>query len=209
MTTRVLIADDHPLYRAGLRLMLDGRDEIAIVGDAASVPDVFAAVAESTPDVVIMDVSMPGGDGIDATAQLVTQRPQLAVLIVSMFDDAATVARAMRSGARGYLVKGAGGDDVLRAVRAVAAGQIVLDGAAGGAFLRGSGTQRDSAGSDITDRESDILRLMAAGLTNAAIADALHLSDKTVRNYVSSIFHKIGATSRVDAVVRARKAGLG
>lgn len=208
MTIRVLIADDHPLYRSGLRLMLDGRDEIAIVGDAASVPEVFTAVAESIPDVIIMDVSMPGGDGLDATAQLVAQHPQLAVLIVSMFDDAATVARAMRSGARGYVVKGAGGDDVLRAVLAVAAGQIVLDGTAGGAFLRGSGAQRDSASSDITDRERDILRLMAAGLTNAAIADALHLSDKTVRNYVSSIFHKIGATSRVDAVVRARKAGF-
>lgn len=201
-TVRVLLADDHPLYRAGVRLMLEGAPDLEVVGEAASVPELLVEVGRADADVVVLDVAMPGGDGIDAIRALHEARPTLAVVILTMFDDTDSARRAMRAGASGYLVKGASGDDVLAAVRAVAAGQVVLDGQVRGAL------EREPAGL-LTARERDVLRLIASGLTNAAIAERLFLSEKTVRNHVSAVFRKLGAGNRVDAVRLAREAGLG
>lgn len=199
---RVLLADDHPLYRAGVRLMLEGAPDLEVVGEAASVPELLVEVGRADADVVVLDVAMPGGDGIDAIRALHEARPALAVVILTMFDDIDSARRAMRAGAAGYLVKGASGDDVLAAVRAVAAGQVVLDGQVRAAL------EREPDGL-LTARERDVLRLIASGLTNAAIAERLFLSEKTVRNHVSAVFRKLGAGNRVDAVRLARAAGLG
>ncbi|HET6824606.1 MAG TPA: response regulator transcription factor [Amnibacterium sp.] len=201
-TVRVLLAEDHPLYRAGLRLMLEGAPDLEVVGEAASVPELLTEIGATDADVVVLDVAMPGGDGIDAIRALHERRPGLAVLILTMFDDAGSARRAMRAGASGYLVKGASGDDVLAAVRAVGAGQVVIDGQVRDAL------EHEPAGL-LTVRERDVLRLMASGLTNTAIAERLFLSEKTVRNHVSAVFRKLGAGNRVDAVRLARHAGLG
>jgi DNA-binding NarL/FixJ family response regulator len=200
--TRILLADDHPLYRAGVRLMLDGAPDLQVVGEAASVPELLRTVEGASADVVVLDVSMPGGDGIDAIRALHDLQPELRVLVLTMFDDVGSARRAMRAGASGYLIKGASGDDVLGAVRSVAAGQVVVDGLVQQAILPESGAV-------LSDRERDVVRLVAAGLTNSAIAERLFLSEKTVRNHVSAIFRKLGATNRVDAVRLARRSGLG
>jgi DNA-binding NarL/FixJ family response regulator len=200
-TVRVLLADDHPLYRAGVRLMLEGAPDLEVVGEAASVPELLAEMRRVDADVVVLDVAMPGGDGIDAIRALHEVRPALMVLILTMFGDTGSARRAMRAGASGYLVKGASGDDVLAAVRAVAAGQVVIDGQVRDAL------EREPAGL-LTVRERDVLRLMASGLTNTAIAERLFLSEKTVRNHVSAVFRKLGAGNRVDAVRLARSSGL-
>lgn len=200
--TRVLLADDHPLYRAGVRMMLEGATGVEVVGEAASIPELLRAVAGSPADIVVLDVSMPGGDGIDAIRALHDLQPELRVLVLTMFDDAGSARRALRAGASGYLIKGASGDDVLGAIRSIAAGQVVVDG-----LVRQVLTP-DPDGI-LSDREQDVVRLIAAGLTNSAIAERLFLSEKTVRNHVSAIFRKLGASNRVDAVRLARRAGLG
>lgn len=200
--TRVLLADDHPLYRAGVRVMLEGATGVEVVGEAASIPELLRAVAGSPADIVVLDVSMPGGDGIDAIRALHDLQPELRVLVLTMFDDAGSARRALRAGASGYLIKGASGDDVLGAIRSIAAGQVVVDG------LVRQVLAPDPDGI-LSDREQDVVRLIAAGLTNSAIAERLFLSEKTVRNHVSAIFRKLGASNRVDAVRLARRAGLG
>lgn len=199
--TRVVLADDHPLYRAGVRVMLEGAADLEVVGEAASVPELLRCVELLAADVVVLDVSMPDGDGIDAIRALRALQPALHVLVLTMFDDPGTARRAMRAGASGYLVKGASGDDVLAAVRSVAAGQVVLDGLVREVAVAEPGV-------DLTDRERDVLRLMASGLTNSAIAERLFLSEKTVRNHVSAVFRKLGAVNRVEAVRRAQRSGL-
>jgi DNA-binding NarL/FixJ family response regulator len=205
---RVLVADDHPLYRAGLRTMLASDPALEIVGEAASVPETRDLVSEQHPDVLVLDVAMPGGDGIAAARRLAVEHPEVAVLVLTMFDDVGSITRAVHAGVAGYLVKGAGGDEVLRAVHAVASGQVILDGRAGGAAALGAAPGGVGVGA-LTERERDVLRLMARGLTNPAIAESVYLSEKTVRNYVSSIFRKLGAENRVEAVRLAREAGVG
>jgi DNA-binding NarL/FixJ family response regulator len=199
--TRVVLADDHPLYRAGVRMMLEGASGLHVVGEAASVPELLRCLEQVPADVVVLDVSMPDGDGIDAIRMLRHVQPSLHVLVLTMFDDPGSARRAMRAGASGYLVKGASGDDVLGAVRSIAAGQVVLDG-----LLRD--VVASEPGANLTDRELDVVRLMSDGLTNTAIAERLFLSEKTVRNHISAVFRKLGATNRIEAVRLARQAGL-
>lgn len=208
---RIVLADDHPLYRAGLRVLLDATADTDVVGEAATGAEVIDIVAQTSPDVVLMDLAMPGIDGVDATRQVTAAHPGIAVLALSMRDDGAAVLAAIRAGARGYLVKGASGDDALRAIRAVARGEIVIGTEVAAAVLDrlADSPNGSHAFPELTDRERDILQLIARGYTNTAIAEALHLSGKTVRNYVSTIFRKIQVTGRVDAVIRAREAGLG
>ncbi|GAB3612182.1 transcriptional regulator [Humibacter ginsengisoli] len=201
MTIRVLIVDDHPLYRAGLRLLLEN-PETEVIGEASSGEEALGLAGDLQPDVVVLDVAMPKLDGVETCKRLVEANPRVAVLFLTMMDDASTVRAALRAGARGYLVKGAGGDDVLRAVKAVAAGQFVIDGA-----TKASSPWADAALSPLallTARERDVLDLMAAGLTNTAIAERLHLGEKSVRNYVSGIFRKLRVRNRVEAILLAR-----
>jgi DNA-binding NarL/FixJ family response regulator len=160
-----------------------------------------------------MDLTMPGMDGVTATSRITAHAPGTAVLVLTMLDDSSSVLAAMRAGARGYLVKGAGGDDALRAIRAVANGEIILGPEVAAAVLsqlnQAPATPAALPFPDLTDRERDILRLLAQGHTNASIAHQVHLAGKTVRNYVSSIFRKLQVTDRVDAVIKARDARLG
>ena len=210
--TTVLVADDHPLVRDGLRAVLSATDDLVVVGEAADGLAAVALVQELGPDVVVMDLQMPGLHGLEATRQITTHRPSTAILVLTMFEDDDTVFSAIRAGASGYLLKGADGADIVAAVRSVAAGQAVF-GAMLAARLRSwfaaPPPERDVAFAGLTSRERDILDHLAAGLTNAEIGDRLHLSAKTVANNVSAILNKLHVTQRSQAIVRARDAGLG
>jgi len=209
---RTLIADDHPAFRAGLKLMLATSDEIEMVGEAEDGTQVVALAAELTPDVVVMDLRMPGLDGIEATRQLVAARPDLGVVVLTMFEDNESVFAAMRAGARGYLLKGAEQDEILRGIRAIAAGEAIFGPSIARRvvehFATGSGSAK-AVFPTLTDREREVLELIAAGRGNAAIAHELCLTLKTVRNHVSNIFGKLQVADRAAAIVRARDAGYG
>jgi DNA-binding NarL/FixJ family response regulator len=209
---RVVVADDHPVFRTGLRTLVRESDGLAFVGEAADGREAVAVCAEQRPDVVLMDIRMPGVSGIDATRQILQARPDTGVLMLTMLEDDTSVFAAMRAGARGYILKGADPDQIVRAVTAVAAGEIIFGAALAGrmaAFFRGGPRGTAPAFSSLSTREHDILDLIAAGLTNPAIAERLALSEKTIRNNVSSIFAKLQVTDRAAAIVRARDAGLG
>ncbi len=209
----ILIADDHPVFRFGLRALLEAQPDMAVVGEAESGAQAVQMARSLQPDLVLMDVNMPDLNGIEATRQITSTGPHPAVLIITMFDDD-TVFTAMRAGARGYLLKGAQGDETLRAIRAVANGEVIFSPGVAGQmmayFARGGKTAAAAERfPELTPREREILELLAQGLTNAAIADKLVLSPKTVRNQVSNIFGKLQVASRSEAIVKAREAGLG
>ena len=212
MTIRVVIADDHPVFRDGLRALLAATPDLELVGEAADGAAVIDVVANTSPDIVVMDVRMPGLDGVEATRRLATLAPRSRVIVLTMFDDDASVFAAMRAGARGYLVKGADADEIVGAIRAVAAGEAVF-GAALATRILGFFANPRAAGMlpfpDLTDREHEILELIARGLANDAIAARLGISPKTVRNGVSVILDKLEVVDRGAAIVRAREAGLG
>lgn len=209
---RVLLADDHPLYRSGLRVLLETQPDMAVVGEAATGEEAVTCVSDSAPDVVVMDLSMPGAGGLCAIRTITGTHPDARVLALTMLDDPASVAAALRAGARGYLVKGASGDEALHAIRAVASGQVIFDARVAVTLLsslnEGEGEASDEPFPELTPRERDILRLIAEGQSNTSIARRLHLTDKTVRNYGTTIFRKLDVTSRVEAALRARDAGL-
>jgi len=211
-TIRVLIADDHGAFRAGLRALLGTASDVAVVGEVTSGPEAVSAAARWQPDVVLMDVSMPGGDGIEATRRIAEASPHIAVIVLTMDAGDASVTRALRAGARGYLLKGAQRAELLRAIRGAAAGEAILapDVARRLAGLVVPPAARTSiAFPELTQREIEVLDLIARGRSNAEIADALYLSPKTVRNHVSNILAKLDARDRSQAIVRAREAGLG
>jgi DNA-binding NarL/FixJ family response regulator len=211
----VVLADDHPAFRSGLRFMLAQSPGVEVVGEAADGHDVVRLARELTPDVVVMDVNMPGMNGIDATRQIVAEQPHIGVLVLTMLEDDESVFQAMRAGARGYLLKGADQDDIERAVAAVARGEAIFGPdlarriadffAAGGP----ASPTPDVAFPELSEREREVLSLVADGLTNPEIARRIFLSPKTVRNHVSNIFTKLQVADRAHAIVRARDAGLG
>ncbi|RZT85492.1 LuxR family two component transcriptional regulator [Pseudonocardia sediminis] len=213
MTVRVLVVDDHPLYREGIRSAVRAMTGIEVVGEAVDGDDAVRQARDLAPDVVLMDLHMPGTNGVDATRALRAADPRTAVLALTMLDDDQAISAALRAGASGYLLKGAGRAEIERAIVGVAEGGMVVgDGIA--ARVR----QWFSAGSDaspampfpsLTGREREVLGLAAHGLTNAAIARRLSLSEKTVRNNVSNVFAKLGVATRSAAVAKARDAGLG
>ncbi len=206
---RVLVADDHPLFRQGIANSLAGAADITLVGEA---PDGQAAVTltlELQPTVVLMDLSMPGMSGIDATREITAQAPGVGVLVLTMFEDDDSVFTAMRAGARGYLLKGAGQDDVERAIRSVAAGEAVFGAAVATRLLGYFAAPPATTFPELTEREREVLELVASGKNNQAIADELVLSLKTVRNHVSNVFAKLRVADRPQAIVKARDAGLG
>lgn len=209
--TSVLIVDDHPLVLSGLRALLETLAGIEVVGEAANGREAVALVAEVRPDVVVMDLQMPGLDGIEATRQIVQRLPGTAVLVLTMHDDDASLFAAIRAGARGYLLKGAPQEEVARAIAAVGGGGAVFGGAVAARLLESVAAAPGSTGPfpELTPREREILDLMAGGLTNAEIGRRLFLSPKTVSNNVSIIFDKLGVAGRPMAIVRAREAGLG
>ncbi|HEY7223561.1 MAG TPA: response regulator transcription factor [Micromonosporaceae bacterium] len=210
---RLVIADDHPVFRSGLRAMLDVEDGLEVVGEASSGTDVVALCREVQPDLVLMDLNMPGLDGVSATREILHESPHVRVLVLTMFDDDDSVFAAMRAGAHGYLLKGANHDEVRHAVHVVAAGGAMFGPAVAQRVIdffarpRPAGTAL--AFPQLTDREHEILDLLAHGHANQAIATRLHLSPKTVRNHVSNIFTKLAVADRAQAIIRAREAGLG
>lgn len=206
---RVLIADDHPLFRGGLRASLTEADDVEVVAEATDGPSAVEAALEHAPDVVLMDLQMPGMSGVDATRRIVGARPDIGILVLTMFEDDGSVFAAMRAGARGYVLKGAGQADVLRAVRTVASGEAIFGAAVARRLLGYLSEPQQAPFPELTEREREVLDLLAAGKSNHAIAADLVLSLKTVRNHVSNIFTKLQVPDRAQAIVRARDAGLG
>jgi DNA-binding NarL/FixJ family response regulator len=208
----VLLVDDHPLVREGLHAVLSATDDITVAGEASDGRTAVELSAGLRPDVVIMDLQLPELHGIDATREIVAERPGTAVLVLTMFEDDDMVFSAMSAGAAGYLLKGADGTDIITAVRAAAAGQAVF-GAALAQRLRAwfaPGPQPQAAPfPQLTQREREILDSVAAGLTNAQIGQQMFLSAKTVANNVSNILAKMQLAERAQAIVAARDAGLG
>ncbi len=211
---RILIADDHPFFREGLRVVVDAAADLELVGEAEDGGQVVEMARILEPDVVLMDLKMPGSGGIAATRRILQQSPEVGILVITMIEDDESVFAAMRAGARGYLLKGADKEEVLLAIAAVGRGEAVFGPAIARRlvhYFAPSGKPRSphSAFPDLTDREREILNLIAAGRNNQDIAENLYISQKTVRNYVSSIFSKLQVADRAQAIVRAREAGLG
>ena len=212
--TRILIADDHPAFRAGLGLMLGDVEDIEVVAEAETGRQAVELAEELAPDVVVMDLRMPDLDGIEATRRLRTVAPSSAVIVLTMFEDDDSVFAAMRAGALGYLLKGAERDEIVRAIRAVSAGEAIFGPEIArrviSHFTHGPpGGGGSAAFPTLTGRERQILDLVANGKGNATIAHELTLSLKTVRNHVSNIFGKLQVADRATAIVKAREAGFG
>lgn len=210
MSVRVVLADDHPMYRFGLRAVLDASPGVEVVGEAADGAELLALVARHAPDVVLTDLTMPTLAGTAAIEELTRRRPGLGVLVLTMHEDDGSLFAALRAGARGYLLKGADGDEIVRAVLAVAGGDAVYGGAVARRVVASlTGVARTSALPELTGREREVLELLAAGLPTGQVARRLGLSDKTVRNHVSAVLAKLQVPDRAAAVARAREAGLG
>ncbi|MBI2911364.1 MAG: response regulator transcription factor [Chloroflexi bacterium] len=209
---QVLIADDHPFFRDGLRVLLDATPDTVVVGEAATGDEAVALAATFQPDVILMDLKMPGLNGVEATRVIVGASPHIGILVVTMYEDADSVFAAMRAGARGYLLKGADKEEMLLAIRAVARGEAIFGPGIARRLMQYFATPAPALPArlfpDLTDREREILALIAQGRNNQAIADELFLSLKTVRNYVSNIFSKLQVADRAQAIVRAREAGF-
>ena len=210
---RVLIADDHPAFRKGLAGMLSAVEGITVVGDAENGEDCVAGAAELKPDIVLMDLHMPVVNGIDATRRITEGLPETAVVVLTMLEEDDSVFAAMRAGARGYLLKGADQEDIVRAIRSASQGDVIFGPVIAERvreYFAGSRRADSSrAFPELTERELQILELMARGESNRAIAESLVLSEKTVRNHVSNIFAKLQVADRSQAIVRARESGLG
>lgn len=207
---RVAVVDDHPVFRMGMVALLGSLAGIEVVAEAGTVAEAVDAVTQHRPDVVVMDLQLPDGSGVTATQQIVNDHPDVGVLVVTMFADDDAVFAAMRAGARGYLVKGAGQEEIERAIRAVGNGEAILGApiAQRAAGLFASRTA-SSAFPELTSREHEVLDLLARGLDNHAIGRRLNVNEKTVRNHVSNVFTKLQVVDRPQAIVKARDAGLG
>jgi DNA-binding NarL/FixJ family response regulator len=210
---QILVADDSEAFRAGLSALLASVDGMTVVGEATHGDAAIAAALALQPDVVLMDINMPGRNGIEATRAIVSGAPHIAVLVLTMHEDDESVFAAVQAGARGYLVKGARQAELLRALRTVADGGAVFGPAIARRMIDffAAATQATAAAAfpDLTTREREILDLVARGRANAQIAEQLVLSTKTVRNHVSNIFTKIQVVDRAQAIVKAREAGIG
>jgi DNA-binding NarL/FixJ family response regulator len=210
---RVLIADDHPLFRDGMHGLLDSVLDTEVVGEAASGEESIRLAESLQPDVILMDIKMPGINGLQAMREILHTSPHIRILIVSMLEDDDSVFAAMRAGARGYVPKGANQAEMLRAIRAVANGEAIFGPGIAqrliGFFSASHSSVTPKIFPELTDREGEILGLIAQGRTNQEIAEQLVLSLKTVRNHVSNIFSKLQVADRAQAIIRARDAGLG
>lgn len=210
---RILIADDHPLFRDGMSMLLNTMPDMLVVGEATTGDEVVDLATSLQPDVILMDIKMPGLNGIEATRRIVGDQPHIRILIVTMFEDDASVFTAMRAGARGYVLKDVEKDDMLRAIRAVGRGEAIFSSGIAARLVDFFTTARPAVPREafpmLTGREREMLHLMAQGASNAEIARLLSLSSKTVANYVSNILGKLQALDRDEAIRRAREAGLG
>ena len=210
---RIVLADDHPVFRDGLRALIDRSPDLELVGEAATGPEAVAVAAANNPSVILMDIRMPGMTGIEATRQILQAQPDARILVLTMSEDDDSLFAAMRAGARGYLPKDADSEDLVRAIRAVAVGDVIFGESIATRLQSFFRADRGRPASDpfpeLTDREDEVLELIARGRSNGEIARRLEISDKTVRNHVANIFNKLHVADRSQAIVRAREAGLG
>jgi DNA-binding NarL/FixJ family response regulator len=210
---RVLIADDHTLFRDGLRALLASIPDVEVIGEASSGKEAVRLAVEHQPDVILMDIQMPDLNGIEATRQILYTSPHVSIVVLTMFQDDDSVFAVMRAGARGYVLKGADQGVLLRAVRAVANGESLFSPEIATRLMQFFASlepaSRPELFPELTQREREILSFIAAGQTNAEIAEKLVISMKTVRNHVSNIFSKLQVADRAQAAIRARQAGLG
>ena len=209
---RIVIADDHPLYRDGLRGLIARTADLELVGEAATGTDAVDVTATTSPDVVLMDLRMPGMTGIEATRAILERRPETRILVLTMSENDDSLFAAMRAGARGYLPKDAEGEELVRAIRAAALGEVIFGQSMAAKLQAFFATSRVPAADpfpELTAREDEVLELIAQGRSNAEIASRLGISDKTVRNHVANVFNKLRVADRAAAIVRAREAGLG
>ncbi|MER7394609.1 response regulator transcription factor [Streptomyces sp. NPDC000151] len=210
---RLLLADDHPMFLEGLRCLLASAPDLEVVGEAGTGEQAVKYATSLSPDVIIMDLHMPDGDGVEATRHIASSLPQAKVLVLTMFEDDEWVFTAMQAGARGYLLKDAERADILHAIRAVASGDVLFGSGIAqrviSYFSTAVGSGLIHPFPELTGREREVLDLMAGGLKNTDIAQRLSLQPKTVRNRISSIFAKLQVADRAQAIVRAREAGLG
>ena len=207
----ILIADDHPVFRKGLRALLASLPAVELAGEAASGEEAIHLAEQLQPDVILMDLQMPGGGGLAAIRQIVQTSPHIRILVVTMFQDDDSVFAALRAGARGYILKDMDDEEITRAILAVGSGEAIFSPAIAERMMKYfSARPAMPAGvfPELTESERNVLTLMAQGLNNEAIASRLSFSHKTVRNYVSNIFSKMQVADRAQAIVKAREAGL-
>jgi DNA-binding NarL/FixJ family response regulator len=211
---RILVVDDHNLFRKGLIALLNDAQETTVVGEAGTGAEAIAQAESLSPDVVLMDIQMPDMNGIKATRRILDEQPEIGVIMLTMLEDDDSLFAAMRAGARGYVLKGADEAEVIDTITAVAQGQALFGSAIAArltTFFQ-KGGQRETAAKpfpDLTDREREVLVLIAQGVNNKDISTRLHISGKTVSNYISSIFNKLQVADRAQVIVKARDAGLG
>jgi DNA-binding NarL/FixJ family response regulator len=212
-TIRILIADDHAVYREGLRAVLSPEPDMEIVGEAATGKEVLERAAELGPDVVLMDIQMPGMNGIEATRRILEANPRVGIVVLTMFEDDDSVFSAMRAGARGYVLKGAPHSQILKVLRAVAGGEAYFGPEIARRLMDFFSAPKPASPAEafpeLTTREVEILDLIAQGHTNAKIAARLFVSPRTVGNHISHIFTKLQVADRAHAIIRAREGGLG
>lgn len=210
---RVLIADDHAIFRRGLCSLLSAVPDIEIIGEAATGEEAIAQAAMLEPDVILMDLQMPDFNGIEATRRILRKSPHIGILVLTMFEDDDSIFTAMRTGARGYLLKGADQTEIVRAIKAVDSGEAIFSPSIAQWLMRYFAALKSSSTAqvfpELTEREREVLALIAQGRSNPEIANRLILSSKTVRNYVSNIFSKLQVADRAQAIILARDAGLG
>ena len=209
---RILIADDHPLFRKGMRTLLASMPETEVVGEATTGKETVDRALALQPDIVLMDLQMPEGGGLTAIRSLTSANPETRILVVTLFEDDESVFAALRAGARGYVLKDADEDEMIRAIQAVARGEAIFSPAVASRLMDYFTAARTSphaeAFPDLTEREREILAMIARGRSNYEIAEELSISLKTVRNHASSIFSKLQVADRTQAAIRAREAGL-
>ncbi|MFO7682366.1 MAG: response regulator transcription factor [Chloroflexota bacterium] len=210
---QILIADDHTLFRDGLKALFGSVADTAVIGEAATGIEAISLAEKLQPDVVLMDIQMPGSNGIEATRQIVRTSPHIGVIMVTMFEDDDSVFAAMRAGARGYVLKGEDQEEMLRTIRAVARGEALYSPGIAARlqkfFMASQNGTPAPAFPDLTEREREVLALLAQGYNNNDIAQRLYISQKTVRNHCSNIFSKLQVAGRAQAIIRAREVGLG
>lgn len=209
---RILIVDDHPLFRKGVRGLIESVPEMEVVGEAATGEEAIMLAADLAPDVIVMDLQMPGGTGISATRAILNTSPHIRILMVTLYEDDESVFTAIRAGARGYLLKDAGADEMARAIQAVGRGEAIFSPSVANRLIDYFAAPYPTVPKEVfptlTDREREILHLIAQGKSNAELARQLSLSVKTVQNYVSNIYSKLQVADRAQAIIRAREAGL-
>lgn len=212
-TLQALIVDDHPLFRKGMRALLDSMPDMNVIGEAQTASEAVEYAVQLQPDIILMDLQLPGGSGLDATREIVRLSPHIQILVVTLFEDDPSIFAALRAGARGYILKDTDEEEMIRAIRAVGSGEAIFSPAIANQLMDYFSSSSKKIPKEIfpelTNREREILELIAVGESNQSIAKSLSISLKTVRNHVSNIYSKLQVADRAQAVIKARESGFG